>query len=256
MKEIKFAHIAPTSLVDVGIANSDFNMVLAHIADHNDKYCEAFKNSDNETLLDNGAFELGKPYSVDKMVEIGHRVGADILVLPDYPRRAYTKGWEDINHRIKVFKDAGFKTMFVPQSVDGDVEGFLTSMKGAVKHEDIDYIGLSIIGVPNAFSGAPGALSLGLRAAILEGFKLAGMDRLDKRFHMLGMLDDPIREIELAKPYAHMINSWDSSAAIWAGMHGRALGKHKFSKPVDFDAEGCTKQVGINMQRINDAKRN
>ncbi len=120
MKEIKFAHIAPTSLVDVGIANSDFNMVLAHIADHNDKYCEAFKNSDNETLLDNGAFELGKPYSVDKMVEIGHRVGADILVLPDYPRRAYTKGWEDINHRIKVFKDAGFKTMFVPQSVDGE----------------------------------------------------------------------------------------------------------------------------------------
>lgn len=253
---MKFAHIAPIKLTEIGIKNGDFNMVLAHIADGNDYYCELFKKSKLETLLDNGAFELGYPYEADKMVNLGKRVGADILVLPDYPGSPSEKGWELVEDNIKLYKSRGFKTMFVPQSEPGDVDGYLTSLEKALAHKDIDLIGLSILGCPTAFNKSH---TLNIRRHILKLY--SKMENTEKRFHMLGMLDYPLEEIELVKPYDHMINSWDSSAAVWAGTNGVMLdyNKKKFEKSVDFYEDKKFNNFTMilhNIERIDDAKRN
>ena len=63
------------------------------------------------------------------------------------------------------------------------------------------------------------------------------------RFHCLGMVDGP-NEVELLWPYATNIATWDSSAAVWAGLNGikfdnspTGLIDGKFEKEVEFDME-------------------
>jgi valyl-tRNA synthetase len=41
----------------------------------------------------------------------------------------------------------------------------------------------------------------------------------EKKIHFLGMVDGP-NEILLVKQWLHYIDTWDSSAAVWAGLNG------------------------------------
>jgi len=230
VEDIKLAHIAPTSDAAYAIKRSGMNMVLAHIADKDDAYAELFKASNKETLLDNGAFENGVPLPVDKMIEIGRKVGADILVLPDYPFEPWAKGWLTIESDIKAYKDAGFRTMFVPQSLKGDAQGYELSIHNALHHPDIDFVGLSILGAPNAYELMP---PIKVRSHILEKFNTPNNA---KKFHMLGMLNS-VDEILRVTYYKHLVNSWDTSAAVWYGVNGLDVSKTetKFADAVDFD---------------------
>ncbi len=253
---IKFMHIAPINHTELGIHESDGNMVLAHIADNSEKYANLFLNSDKETLLDNGAFELGVPYEADKMVKIGKLVGADIMVLPDYPGEPWTKGWDKVEDDIAKYKVEGFKTMFVPQSILGDTVGYLKGLDKAIKNPGIDFIGLSILGCPTAFNTLP---KYKIREQILEYVECRyAPKKLAKRFHILGMLDDPLGEITRLTYYKYMINSWDSSAAIWAGLNYHKLeeGAAKFSEPVDFDYPIGDFSVSLVLDNINKMKDN
>ena len=63
-------------------------------------------------------------------------------------------------------------------------------------------------------------------------------------FHCLGMVDGP-REIELLEPWKDFIATWDSSAAVWAGLNGikfdnspTGLINGKYEAEVDFDYQG------------------
>jgi len=221
---IKFAHIATVNTTEEAISHSAFHMVLAHIAESNAKYAGMFRGAVGTVLLDNGAFENGVPYDAERMVRIGMDVQADILVLPDYPYKDWTVGWETVEQDIEDYISAGFMTMFVPQSTKGDRDGFVKSIQRALGHPNIDFIGLSILGCPNA--GVT-------RAEILKMFNTP---ENVKRFHILGMLDT-VDEIKDIVPYQHLVNSWDSSAAIWYGLHHLSVKnrKSKFKVPVDFD---------------------
>lgn len=224
---IDFAYIAPTKLTPEAIELSDVNMVLAHIAKKDDAYAAMFKNSDKFTILDNGAFENGVPMSAEEMVAIGEKVGADCLVLPDYPYEYWEKGWINIHADIDTYREAGFKCMFVPQSNKDDANGFFASIEKALEHPYINLIGLSILGCPNA----------GLdRGEILYRYK--DWFAASNRFHILGMLDS-VDEIARISLYDDMVHSWDTSAPIWYGVNcvsvvGRTK---KFTKPVDFNSE-------------------
>ncbi len=223
---IKLAHIAPVGCTQEAINQSSFNMVLAHVAQESDEYCSMFKVSDNETLLDNGAYELKHPMPADKMVELGHKVGADILVLPDFPYSDWKRGWNVVDDEIMTYKDNGFKTMFVPQSLAGDVVGLCASIEKALEHPHIDYIGLSILAVPNACTD---------RVSLLHRYSMWSTAK--KRFHILGCLDDPMGEMEeISKHFEPFVNSWDTSAGIWKGLHDKLItpGDEKFRLPVDF----------------------
>ncbi len=229
---IKFCHIAPTHYTELGIHESEMDMVLAHIARDDDKYAELFAHSSHVKLLDNGAFENGVPMSVEDMINIGHKVRADILVLPDYPYEDWRQGWEDnVMEGIEQYKKEGFLTMFIPQSKKGDASGYMKSLKNALLHPQIDYVGLSILGCPNAFPEIP---THKVREKIID-LSTAYMD--PKQLHILGMLDNPLEEIERLAYYSKYINSWDTSLAIWAGLNGLTVGpKHeKLKLAVDFD---------------------
>jgi hypothetical protein len=47
---------------------------------------------------------------------------------------------------------------------------------------------------------------------------------------------DSVDEIKAIKPFEHLVNSWDSSAAVWYGVNGLSVKsrKSKFTVPVDF----------------------
>ncbi len=221
---IPFAYIAPITHTKAAIDASGMNMVLAHIAESNDRYSDLFKASDKYTLLDNGAFERGVPMSPEDMIRIGCSVGANTLVLPDYPYEPWEKGWEDLDRHIELYKNHGFKTMFIPQSSKDDMVGYYASLEKALEHPLIDQIGLSILAVPNA----------GLtRDVILERYE--NWSAAKKRFHILGMLDS-VDEITDLLPYEELITGWDSSAPVWYGLNNKSVvGRtKKYKKKVDF----------------------
>ncbi len=214
--------------MDLAHGFSGSNMVLAHIVDADDEYAAFYKKSKKFTIMDNGAFELGKPYDIEKLIELGHKVGADCIVAPDYPGM----DWKVTVNAFEKFADSveGFKLMFVPQSEKDDIAGYLAAWEWAAKNPKVDLIGCSILGAPNADTSQDRLISRFRILRTMESF----LPR--KKVHMLGMLDS-VHEIALCRQFEHLIFSWDSSAAVWAGLHGTYIKDivHKFEKPVDFD---------------------
>lgn len=223
-------------------------------------------------ILDNSAFEMyqrGLPmFDGDKLVELGKKCAANYIVMPDYPGE---DGWKTIKAAKEygpVFKEAGFGTFFVPQSEVGDMEGYLESFAYAATSPLVDYIGISILGVPNAFGVYGNQLQQYLARKIMMGALyerglLQIAKRMGKKIHFLGMLDGPNEIIEVA-PFVKYIDTWDSSAAVWAGINGIAFdnsptglvdGKIKshvdFDLPYEYDKDRDT-IIKSNMKYIDD----
>jgi len=77
----------------------------------------------------------------------------------------------------------------------------------------------------------------------------------EKKLHLLGMLDGP-NEIWLLKDFLHYFDTWDSSAAVWTGIHGiefdsspTGLINGKFELEVDFQYDNATiEELGVAMR--------
>ena len=226
----KFAHIAPYSAMEIAHSLSGCNMVLAHIVDENEKYAKYYASSNKPTIMDNGAFELGQPYNIDKLIELGHKVKANYIVAPDYPGQ----DWKITRDAFERFREAakkeGFGLMYVPQSVKGDISGYVESWKWAAGNKDIDLIGCSILGAPTADPSQDRMIIRYKFLRLLEPL----IPR--KKVHMLGMLDS-VYEVALCKQFEHLIYSWDSSQAVWYGMNGLDVRSttRKFEQAVDFN---------------------
>lgn len=260
---IKFCHIAPTKyLRDFTHANGA-HLLLAHLVEHDPEYRSFYANINDSKykILDNSAFEMfkqGKPmYESSKLIEMGKLCNADCIVMSDYPKEPSEKTINKAKELIPQFKDAGFQTFFVPQSRVGQIEEFLDCFEWALNNEDIDVIGVSILGCPIALNVEETTYYEGNKS---DSYKMQRflsrwevMRQLDKRglldgkaikrFHFLGMTDGP-KEITLMRDYGYdqYIHTWDSSAAIWAGLYNVAfdssptgLKNGKFEKEVDFD---------------------
>ena len=71
-----------------------------------------------------------------------------------------------------------------------------------------------------------------------------------KKIHLLGMLDGP-NEIRLMSQFAQYIDTWDSSAAIWYGLHAgkmfdaspTGILEGKYEEEVDFEFAATTDKV-------------
>lgn len=248
---IKIAHIAPTRSIVYAENRSNINLVLAHLVGENE-YTKQYAASKLTTIMDNGAFELGESISPELLIEKAKLVNAEYIVLPDYPKQNWEKTIKSAQEYTPLFKEAGFKTFFVPQSEVGDFDGYISSWAWAINNPDIDLIGCSILGAPNAL---PNQDRLIARYIVLRLLKEEfPAELLKKRIHMLGMLDT-VHEISLTKPFHWMINSWDTSAAVWAGMNDFDISKlcRKFDVPVDFEAHDLSKfdMMVKNMDYIN-----
>jgi hypothetical protein len=259
---IKFSHIAPTQYIEAVSSKMDCFLSLAHLVEKDQAYVDAhkmayaeaaFDDRDIVRIMDNSAFEYykehGKGYvfDPDKLLELADKIQADYIVLPDYPAEAGSTTIEASRKYAPVFRENGFGTFFCPQSNIGDLDDYLKCVDWAAGSNLIDYIGISILGVPNAFAVEKNNKlqrynsRAWLMKLLYEGGTLDKIRNNGKKVHFLGMVDGP-NEIKLVSEYEWCIDSWDSSAAVWAGLNGvkfdsspTGLVNGKFETPVNFD---------------------
>jgi hypothetical protein len=279
---MEFCHIAPTSYLNL-VSERRHHLTLAHILydeiqtsgpkkagykgqNKEARYTNFYKRRMNLNIMDNGAFELyksGEPmFPAELLVQMAESVNANYIVLPDHPAHPSMVGIDEAMRYAPLFKEAGFGTFFVPQSDIGDLEDLITSFAWGASSPFIDYIGISILAVPNAYDCEKGNTLQRFNSRWKFMNELRGRGLLEmaysngKKIHMLGLVDGP-NEIALLKDFH--IDTWDSSAAIWCGLNGIGFDKSptglvdgKFEKPVDFDHEGADDDgIALAMANMN-----
>lgn len=277
---IHFCHIAPTPTLSKYTQTNGAHLILAHLVEDDPSYRNYYANLNDgkRKIMDNSAFEMfkqGRPmYESSKLIDMGKACKADVIVMSDYPKEPWEKTVDAAVRMSPQIHQAGFQTFFVPQSELGDIGGLLKSIHWALTTNVCDMIGLSILSCPIALGvnetkhvegGRSDAYKMQRFLSRWKVFTLmrqAGMLndslRTEKRFHCLGMVDGP-NEIELLREYHRFIYSWDSSAAVWAGMNGiqfdmspTGLREGKFEKEVDFGAYPLNDDmVMTNIEYIN-----
>jgi len=267
----EFCHITPTPYLDLFAAGRSHHLVLAHLIEEDEQYAKWYANMprDENTIMimDNSAFEMykqGKPmYESSKLMEMANRVRADYIVMSDYPGEPARKTIEAALQMGPHLKAYGFGTFFVPQAEVGNIQGVLESFEWAAEAEEVDYIGVSILTAPNMFGVEKGnnlqrflsrwkLMQLLEQRGILEKIQENG-----KKIHFLGMVDGP-NEIALVSRWLNYIDTWDSSAAVWAAMCGiefdsspTGLIKGKNEIEVDFGHNSATlAQIASAMKNI------
>lgn len=259
---MKFCHIAPTPYIDSVAEYSGCFLTLAHLVEKDPEYCSAHlrayltahaQDRDIVRIMDNSGFEFYKEYGTGyvfdpvKLIDLGAKIGAEYIVLPDYPAQHSSVTINGAIQHADAFKSHGFGTFFCPQSRIGDIGDYINCVRWASQSPLIDYIGISILGVPNAFGVEQNKLQRyvcrhRLMQLLFEQGILDTIWTNGKKIHFLGMVDGP-NEIALMETFSSYINSWDSSAAVWAGINGilfdnspTGLINGKLEIPVDFNA--------------------
>ena len=264
---IDFLHIAPTPHLDL-VKDRNTHLLLAHLVEddlaYRRFYIDLKKQRDVTYILDNSAFEMykqGRPmYPSSKLIDMGKLVSADYIVMSDYPGQPGQQTISTACAMAPTLRETGFKTFFVPQSEAGNLYDYLQTCMWASVINHVDYIGISILGVPNAYGvEKDNKLQRFLsRWKILHALEDKGFfdncRKHGKKIHMLGMVDGP-NEIDLMRNFA--IDTWDSSAAVWAGLNcirfdtsPTGLVDGKFEKEVDFNFE-CKDNSLIDIARDN-----
>ena len=276
---INFCHISPTHYLKEYTSRNGAHLLLAHLVEEDPNYRDYYANLNDGKykIMDNSAFEmfkLGKPmYESSKLIEMGKACNANCIVMSDYPKEHSMRTVNAARELMPRFKDAGFDTFFVPQSQLGDMSDLVNAIEWALYQEDIDLIGMSILAAPIACGVNETVFEDGSRddAYKMQRYlsRLEVFRQLEKRnllsskalnrFHCLGMVDGP-REIDLLRDYHQFIFSWDSSAAVWAGINGirfdsspTGLRQGKFEKEVDFEYNGSHSSLDVyyNIDFIN-----
>jgi len=220
-------------------SQSKMHLVLAHLVDTDEVYADFYAKRSEFKIMDNGAFELGASYDPTKLIELGMKCKADAIVLPDFPFEPASKTVGASTALIDPVKDAGFKTMFVPQSRTGDIEDWIQGYVWAAETPSIDIIGMSILGIPNALDHIhPGYARVVMSQILLE----RGLFNFEKHHHYLGLTSGPNLEVPSLSSMGVM-DSCDSSGPVWAGICGHRYSPNtdsfqsvsKIKKHVDFD---------------------
>ena len=79
------------------------------------------------------------------------KINADYIVMSDYPNEDPSKTIAAAEELAPKFKEAEFGTFFCPQSKIGDLEGLVSAFAWAANSHHVDYIGFSILNIPNAY---------------------------------------------------------------------------------------------------------
>lgn len=213
-----FCFIAPTSILNQTAVASNTHLVLAHLLEQDDKYVSFYKKMNERgdfIICDNGAFELGESYAPDRLIALASKCGANAIVLPDYPGRPSNVTIDAAIEWAPKFREAGFLTMFVPQSEVGDTEGWIGSYQWAAESDLVDIIGMSILGIPNALPTVPKAWA---RAAMTQKLYDRGIFAHDKHHHYLGLNAGPSVELPTLILMG-ALDTCDSSNPVWCGVN-------------------------------------
>lgn len=266
-------HIAPTPFLhDLLIDTYPTQLLLAHLVEEDETYVRFYREYSGWKILDNSAFEMykrGLPmYESDKLLSMAEKVKANVIVMSDYPGQPSFMTESAAEELGPKFKDAGYQTFFVPQSEIGELYSYIDSWHWAAQSDLVDYIGMSILGVPNAFGNIEKDNKLQRYFARFQMFNiLKAHGILDvikangKKIHLLGALDGWPGEIELLQPFHEYITSWDSSGAVWYGLHGQKTydnsptyqidGKYEVEVDFNFDDNTSIRSSLITLARSN-----
>lgn len=289
---MEFCQICPTHFLDSIVGDGrPAHLMLAHLiledTPESQKYTDYYKRQTGIKILDNSAFELwkqGKPLlDPEDVIAAGKLVGATHIVLKDYPNKYWKKTTIEATNIISKFHQAGFSTVFVPQSEKGDLEGLIQSFMWYKKHFNRLFVdcspgstnrnlldpilAFSIIAAPNAYgveAGGEHKLQRYMARYKLmwelydRGFRVPQKCRV----HFLGMVDGP-NEIQLMAGAPFKIDTWDSSAACWNGINDRefddsptGLIDGKLETHVNFDLNPSTWPFKDGINSVLKARRN
>ena len=233
----QFCIITPTAYCERYASQSSMHLVLAHLVDTDKAYADFYASRQEFKIMDNGAFELGESYAPHKLIELGNRCAADAIVLPDYPFQPSSVTINASTKLISQVKGAGFETMFVPQSEKGEMEDWIHAYQWASVNDDIDIIGMSILGIPTAMPHIPRSYA---RVVMTQVLIDRGIFNFNKYHHYLGLNAGPALEIPpLIKMNA--MDSMDSSGPVWAGICGQmyspSADSYQFTRKIDKHVE-------------------
>ena len=267
---IRFCHITPIPFLERFVPKYKTQLVLAHLIEDDERYTNFYRKYNGVKIMDNSAFEMykqNKPmYAPNRLIDMGTRVNADYIVMSDYPDDDPSTTIKAAEDQAPTFKTEGFGTFFCPQSKIGDLEGLISAFAWAANSPLVDYIGFSILNIPNAYGVEQNnklQRYLSRLKFVMELDKRGVLEQIvnnRKKIHFLGMVDGP-NEIELMdfNGYSECIDTWDSSAAVWYGLNGIKFDTSptgavngKFEKEVDFNlTEGDTESVKFNLAYID-----
>lgn len=223
-KKPQFCIITPTKYLNWYASQSTSHLVLAHLVETDPEYSLFYSNRSEFKIMDNGAFELGESYAPEKLIDLATKCKADAIVLPDYPGQPAQKTINAAEALIPAIKEAGFKCMFVPQSQINNWGDWMDAYSWASWNDDIDIIGMSILGIPNALPHIERAYARVVATAMLRQNNIFN---LNKYHHYLGLNAGPALEIpSLIRMNA--LDSCDSSNPVWMGILG-----HEYSENTD-----------------------
>jgi hypothetical protein len=252
-----FCYIAPTKYLEF-TKKSATHLVLAHLIIGGDQdYIDFYKArsaAGDLVLCDNSAFELGESFSPDKLIEAALSVGATSLVLPDYPGQSAQKTVDAAEEWIPKFKEAGLSPFFVPQSEVGDLDDWLRAYEWGANNPDVEIIGQSILGIPNALPNVPAYMARVTMATLL---RTTGRFNSTKHHHWLG-LNAP-EEVEALLGMG-VVDTLDSSSPVQYGLQGHQYRPHlqgwgvpkkKYIQHVDFSAPYHKQTASIIETNVN-----
>lgn len=254
MKDIKYGYISPIKYQHLIPKSADFHLILAHLLDNKeyvDFYKKKIKRGDT-VILDNSAFEFKRALSADEIFGFIDRSGIQptYVVAPDYPFEDWKVTVKSTKKFIKEVQGKPYKVMAVPQSREGDWTGWLRGYQEMVNNPDIAVIGMSILGIPNAFCKLTGTSDIAFNRIYATSYLLnTGLANQDKWHHYLGLGGGP-RELLIQRQLG-LIDSNDSSSPFWHGYLGIKLDNSlwglkdgKSPIEVDFNAEYEMGRVG------------
>ena len=261
MKEVKYGYISPISYQHLIPESADFHLILAHLLDKKeyvDFYKEKIKRGDT-VILDNSAFEFKRALSAEEIFGFIDRSGIEptYVVAPDYPFEDWQVTIDSTLKFIEEVKDKPYKVMAVPQSKKGDWTGWLRGYYEMFHNPNIAVIGMSILGIPNAFCNLTGTEDIALNRMFATNYLVGNgiVQPGQKWHHYLGLGGGP-REILMQRQLG-LMDSCDSSSVFWHGFLDTAFdgsiwglkdGKSKVE--VDFDApylESSRKTIEYNI---------
>lgn len=216
-----FCYISPTSMLQSvdGWTSSRTHLVLAHLVDTDPVYAQFYADvaaRGDFVIMDNSAYEIKTPYSPNKLTSLASQCGAQAVVLPDYPFMPASATIDAAIQYIPQFKEAGLGTFFVPQSKTGDLEEWISCYAWAANNPDIDIIGMSILGIPNALSNVSPSYARVVMSSILLD---RGVFNNKKHHHYLGLNAGPALEIPSLLKMG-VLDTIDSSGPVWAAILG------------------------------------
>lgn len=216
----QFCIITPIAYLEQYASQSSMHLVLAHLVDTNEQYASFYASRNELKIIDNGAYELGESYPPEKLIELGHKCKAHVIVLPDYPGQPWMKTRTAAEKLIPEIKQAGFKSMYVPQAEVGNLRDWIASYIWAYANPDIDMIGVSILACPNALPHIPRSYA---RVVMTQLLIEKGAFCFKKYHHFLGLNSGVNLEIP-ALIRMGALDSCDSSNPVWSALNG-----HKYT---------------------------